>query len=248
MSEWERFFNDQAPGYKDAPFTKNTVAEINFLLEVFNLPPGSRILDVGCGLGRHSIELARRGYKVTGIDFSAAMLEGAAKAAKEAGVEVEWLQVDATRFTSPKLFDAAICLCESAFGLLGLEDDPTEHDLDILRNIHIALKPGARFILTALNGFSAIRRLSQADVESGRFNPLTLVETFTKEWQTPEGKKSILVKERRYLPSELARYLRQVGFSVEHVWGGSAGRWARRTLELDEAEIMIVARKAGRTI
>ena len=248
MSEWERFFDDQAPGYKDAPFTKNTVAEVNFLLEAFNLPPGSRVLDVGCGLGRHSIELARRGYKVTGIDFSAAMLEGAAKAAKEAGVEVEWLQVDATRFTSPKFFDAAICLCESAFGLLGLEDDPTEHDLDILRNIHIALKPEARFILTARNGFSAIRRLSQADLESGRFNPLTLVETFNKEWQTPEGKKSSLVKERRYLPSELARYLRQVGFSVEHVWGGTAGRWARRTLELDEAEIMLVARKAGRTI
>jgi len=107
---------------------------------------------------------------------------------------------------------------------------------------------GIDAILTARNGFSAIRRLSQADLESGRFNPLTLVETFTKEWQTPEGKKSSLVKERRYLPSELARYLRQVGFSVEHVWGGTAGRWARRTLELDEAEIMLVARKAGRTI
>lgn len=248
MSEWEKFFEGQVPSYKDAAYNKNTTAEVNFLLEVFNLPPGSRVLDVGCGVGRHSIELARRGYKVTGIDFSAAMLAEAAKAAKEAGVEVEWLEVDATRFTSAKLFDAAVCLCESAFGLLGLEDDPTEHDLDILRNIHIALKPGARFILTALNGFSAIRRLSQTDVESGRFNPLTLVETFNKEWQTPEGKKSILVKEHRYLPSELVRYLRQVGFAVEHVWGGAAGRWARRMLELDEAEIMIVARKTGRTI
>src|SRR5687767_3094401 len=113
MSEWEKFFDGQAPSYKDASFNKNTTAEVNFLLEVFNLPPGSRVLDVGCGVGRHSIELARRGYKVTGIDFSAAMLAEAAKAAKEAGVEVEWLEVDATRFTSPKFFDAAVCLCES---------------------------------------------------------------------------------------------------------------------------------------
>src|ERR1051325_2072212 len=54
MSEWERFFEGQVPAYKDASFNKNTTAEVNFLLEVFNLPPGSRVLAVGCGVGRHS--------------------------------------------------------------------------------------------------------------------------------------------------------------------------------------------------
>ena len=91
-------------------FTKNTVAEVDFLLEELNLPSGSSILDIGCGTGRHSVELARRGYQVTGVDISFRMLAEAEKAAKEVGVEVEFIHADATRFSSEKLFDAAICL------------------------------------------------------------------------------------------------------------------------------------------
>ena len=54
----------------DNSFTKNTVAEVDFVLEELSLPPGSRILDVGCGTGRHAVELARRGYQITGVDIS----------------------------------------------------------------------------------------------------------------------------------------------------------------------------------
>jgi cyclopropane fatty-acyl-phospholipid synthase-like methyltransferase len=247
-NEWEEFFDGHAPVYMENSFTKNTVEEVEFVLEELGLPPGSRILDVGCGTGRHVVELARRGYQLTGVDISSGMLAKAEKAAREADVKVELIHADATRFTSDKLFDAAICLCEGAFSLLGGEDDPIEHDLTILYNIHAALKSGARFILTTANACRLIRQATQDDVENGRFDPVTMVEVFTVEWDTPQGKKSLLVRDRSYVPTELVLLFRQAGFQVEHVWGGTAGNWGRRKIHLDEMEIMVVARKTANVV
>ncbi len=243
-NEWEEFFDGHAPLYMDNSFTKNTVEEVDFVLEELRLPPSSCILDVGCGTGRHAVELARRGYQLTGVDISSGMLAEAEKAAREAGVVVELIHADATQFTSDKLFDAAICLCEGAFSLLGSQDDPIEHDLAILRHIHAALGPGARFILTTLNACRVIRQVIQEDVQNGRFDPVTMVEVSTVECDTPQGKKSLLVRERSYVPTELVMLLRQAGFEVEHIWGGTAGNWGRRKIYLDEMEVMVVARKA----
>ena len=122
-STWEAFFDAHAPVYEDNVFTKNTAREVDFLLEELSLRPGGSILDVGCGTGRHSIELAKRGYAVTGMDLSSEMLARAADTARAAGVNVNWIHADATRFTLPGKYDGAICLCEGAFGLLGQGDD-----------------------------------------------------------------------------------------------------------------------------
>jgi cyclopropane fatty-acyl-phospholipid synthase-like methyltransferase len=242
-NEWEEFFDGHAPVYMENSFTKNTVAEVDFLLEELNLPLGSSILDIGCGTGRHAVELAKRGYQVTGVDLSFRMLAEAERAARETNVEVEFIHADATKFSSDKLFDAAICLCEGAFSLLGMGDDPIKHDLDILRNIHAALKADAGFILTTLNGCRVIRKVSQEDVENGRFNPVMMVEFDTVEWDTPEGKKSLLVRERVYVPTEIVMMFQQVGFDVENIWGGTAGNWGQRKINLDEMEFIVVARK-----
>jgi ubiquinone/menaquinone biosynthesis C-methylase UbiE len=246
MSErktWERFFDGHAVVYMDNCFTKNTPAEIDFLIRELNPRPGSRILDMGCGTGRHAVELARWGYQVTGVDVSSGMLSEAKRAAEKARVQVEWIKVDATKFTSGEAFDAAICLCEGAFGLLGPADDAVEHDLAILRNISAVLKPGAPFILTAANGYRLIRRYAQEDVQKGHFDPLTMIETYTMEYEVPSGKRSIQLRERGHLPTELAVLFRQAGFLVEHIGGGTAGNWGRRILDLDEMEIMVIAKK-----
>ena len=243
-NEWEIFFDAHAPVYMENVFTKNTIEEVDFILEEFKLPQGSHILDVGCGTGRHSVELAKRGYKVTGVDISSGMLSEAKKEANKAGVKVEWIHADASRFKSSRLFDGAICLCEGSFGLLGKDDDPLEHELSILRNINTALKPDKKLILTALNGFRMIRDHSQEDVESGKFDPINLVEVSSQEFDAPEGKKSVWVKERGFVPTELVILLRQAGFKAEQIWGGTAGNWGRRRIDLDEMEIMVVARKA----
>jgi SAM-dependent methyltransferase len=242
-NEWERFFDGHAPVYMNNEFTRNTIKEVDFVLGELNLTPGCSILDVGCGTGRHTIELARRGYKVTGVDISAGMLAEAERAAKRAGVKVELVRTDATDFKSAKEFDAAICLCEGGFGLLGSGDHPLEHEVAILRSIHNAVKREARIIVTLLSAFKMIREYSQGDVESGKFDPVMMVEVHPIEWDTPEGKKSVLVRERGYVPTELYMIFGKAGFQVEHIWGGTAGDWGRRKIKLDEFEVMVVARK-----
>jgi ubiquinone/menaquinone biosynthesis C-methylase UbiE len=244
-NEWQEFFDGHAPVYMDNSFTKNTVKEVDFVLEELKLRAGSFILDVGCGTGRHAIELAKQGYQITGIDLSKGMLKEAEKAAKKAKVKVEWVHADATRFKSDKLFDAAICLCEGAFGLLGMGDDPIEHDLTILRNINAVLKRRARLILTALNACAMIRQHTQKDVEDGRFDPSAMVEIHPIECETSDGKKSVMVKERGFVPTELVMLFRQAGFEVEHIWGGTAGNWGKRKINLDEVEIMVIGRKVA---
>ena len=246
MSEttpWERFFDAHAPIYDDNVFTKNTVREVDFVIEELLVPPGGAILDVGCGTGRHAVELAKRGYAVTGLDLSSNMLSRAADRAKAEDVRVEWVRANATRFTFPGRYDAAICLCEGAFGLLGHADDPIDQPLSILCNISRSLKPQAKAVFTVLNGAAMLRRYQDKDVAEGRFDPLTMVES--SEHPPREGMPAIAVRERAFVPTELVLLCRLAGMSVLNVWGGTAGNWARRPLDLDEIEIMLVASKTG---
>ena len=240
---WERFFDAHAPIYESNVFTKNTVSEVDFLLEEFELRPGDSVLDVGCGTGRHSIDLAKRGYKVTGLDLSAGMLARAAMAARAEKVEVEWIRSNATRFTLPARYDAAICLCEGAFGLLGQSDDPIDQPLAILCNISRSLKPGAKVVFTVLNGAAMLRKYQNKDVAEGRFDPLTMVES--SQYPPQEGLPPIAVRERAFIPTELRLLFSLAGMSVLKIWGGTAGNWGRQPLDLDEIEIMVVARKTA---
>ena len=113
---WRAFFDGHAPFYMQNVFTRNTPAEVEFLLDELRLTTGARVLDLGCGTGRHAVELARRGCRMVGVDLSRGMLRQAQAAAQQAHVGVDWVQADATRFTAPDRFDAAICLCEGPSG------------------------------------------------------------------------------------------------------------------------------------
>jgi 2-polyprenyl-3-methyl-5-hydroxy-6-metoxy-1,4-benzoquinol methylase len=244
QNEWITFFDHHAPYYLQEVFTRNTDREIDFIVEELALPPGCRILDVGCGVGRHAIPLASRGYHVTGIDISEGMLAEARKRAAQAALDVEWVHADASRFSVERRFDAAICLCEGAFGLLGSGDDPHQHELAILRCIRAAIRPGARLILTALNGLAKIRKASQEDIQAGRFDHMSLVETFTLDYEAADGRRTITLRERGFVPSELRLMLEVTGFQVEHVYGGTAGDWNRGPVKLDEIELMAIARRS----
>jgi SAM-dependent methyltransferase len=238
---WEKFFDAHAEVYDQNVFTANTVFEVAFVLEELNVPAGGVILDIGCGTGRHAIALARRGFSVIGLDLSTAMLAKAAEAADKAGVVVEWKHSNAMDFSLSKQVDAVICLCEGAFGLLGEADDPIEHPLSILRNISESLKPGGKAIFTVLNGAAMLRKHDNEDVAAGRFDPVNLVES--SSFAPQEGLPEIDVRERGFVATELALLFRMVGMSVLSIWGGTAGCWERKPLDLDEIELMLVAEK-----
>lgn len=119
-SERDHWFEDVADhlggAYLRYSFTKGTEQEVAFLVEELGLEPGMRVLDVGCGPGRHAQALARRGIEVHGIDISDRFVE-LARAAAPSGATFE--RLDARHLAFEAEFDAAISLCQGAFGLAG---------------------------------------------------------------------------------------------------------------------------------
>jgi SAM-dependent methyltransferase len=120
-----------------------TRAEVDFLERALKCKRSARILDVPCGNGRHSLELAKRGYKLTGLDISKEYIDGARKAARAAGVAVEWICNDMRKLGGRAEFDGAFCF-GNAFGYLEHADTRR-----FLKAVARALKPGARFVLEA---------------------------------------------------------------------------------------------------
>ena len=102
------------PSYLRYAHTKGTVQEVDHLVDVLGLAPGMRVLDVGCGPGRHAHELARRGIACHGIDISARFVELARDGAPP-GATFE--RADARTLAYDAEFDAVIALCQGAFGM-----------------------------------------------------------------------------------------------------------------------------------
>lgn len=216
----------------DRKFLPGTAQEVDFLEQEINLKPGDQILDLGCGAGRHSIELAKRGCDVTGVDVSPFMLEEARRRASQAGVEVTFIQLDLADIRcefGETSFDAAICLCESGLGVLG-----EKGDFRFLQDVHRLLKPGCRFILT---GFNAIRRYRNP---GSHFDPIRSI----LRWRMPvnDGKEFLEEDQRWYTPSELKLMLEIAGFAEIKVYGCSPGDFNRQELGMDDIELMISAR------
>ncbi|MCU0515140.1 MAG: class I SAM-dependent methyltransferase, partial [Anaerolineae bacterium] len=232
-NQWQTFFDRHAGRYMEEPFVQATRAEVDFLIAQLQLHTGHRILDMGCGTGRHLLELGRRGYQVTGVDLSSGMLAQARQAAdRENLVTLRFEQADATQYTTPEPFDHLYCVCEGAIGLIGTGSDPQEHDKLVLQHLYQALKPGGRMLLTVLNALRMIRLHQPADVAAGRFDPHTLTETSTLTTGAGDAAVTFTALERGFVIPELRLLLHSLGLVVEHIGGGTAGRWALRPLEL----------------
>lgn len=119
MKPWyKELFEDYAQTYDREVFTQGTLQECDFIEREIGGDKSRKILDVGCGTGRHDIELARRGYRVTGIDLSESQLAHARAKAREAGVEASFIQADARELAFREEFDVALMICEGAFPLM----------------------------------------------------------------------------------------------------------------------------------
>ena len=244
-SPWEnREYARISLAHVDERFLSGTEQEVDFLERELALTPGARVLDLGCGAGRHAIELAKRGYDVVGIDISPTMLEAATKRAEEAGVRVAFRQGDLACLDQyfPKeagRFNGAICFAESAFGTLG----GTAKDLFFLMHVYALLNVGSKLIITTFNGLRRYRRYKSSNKN---FN----ITTGVLRWQAPvNGGRTFLEEDQRlYTPSELSMMLQISGFDDINVYGCSPGHFHGQELEIEDIEMMVVGRRgdAGR--
>ncbi len=139
---WQTFFSGswgrlQALGYP----VERTAKEVDFIVDVLGLVPEESVLDVPCGIGRHAIELAKRGVRVTGVDLNPEALRIARQDAAAAAVDVDAVERDMRDLQWSARFDAAICF----FGSFGYFDD--SDNLRFVQRVAEALKPGGRFVI-----------------------------------------------------------------------------------------------------
>jgi SAM-dependent methyltransferase len=142
-SQWyEDFFHGVANDlWRKAVSPAQTRAEADFLVQTLAGAPKSRWLDLPCGNGRHSLELAGRGFQMTGLDLSEEFIAEARHSSKAAGHEIEWVRGDMRHLEWPARFDGAFCFGNS-FGYFDFADMEL-----YLNGLSQALKPGARFVL-----------------------------------------------------------------------------------------------------
>ncbi|MFO7999638.1 MAG: class I SAM-dependent methyltransferase [Marinilabilia sp.] len=253
QKQWyETLFENYSEQYDNESFTQGTNGECDFIEKELDFNKEAAILDVGCGTGRHAIELAKRGYHITGIDLSEPQLEKAREKAVKAGVEIDFQKHDARNLPFKKQFDAAIMLCEGSFPLM----ETDEMNFEILRNVTKALKTPAKFIFTTLNGlfplFHSVEKFCAANAQEGnaayrnnKFDLMTFRDYNTTEITDDSGNKMTLESnERYYIPSEINWLLKSLGFQKIDIFGAKLGAFSRNDqLTPDNFEMLVIAEK-----
>ncbi|MCE5341617.1 MAG: class I SAM-dependent methyltransferase [Planctomycetaceae bacterium] len=245
MKQWyETLYENNAKKYDSERFVQGTVGEVDFIERELSFDKTKTILDVGCGTGRHSIELAKRGYKVTGIDLSKAQIERARQKAKEANVQIDFIQKDARKLQFKECFDAAILICEGSFALM----ETDEMNFKILQNVSKALKEDGKFILTTLNALFPLthdKTIEDPNFKQIDFNITTLRETVILKFKDDSEKENqITCNIRYYCPSEITWYLKSLKFKDIGMFGCKLGAFNRKDkLSKDDYEILVVAQK-----
>jgi len=212
-------------------FTKGTEQEVGFLVDELALRPGMRVLDVGCGPGRHARALATRGLEVVGLDISARFV---ALAAEDAPDERGTRRGDARTMTFDAEFDAVVSLCQGAFGLVPGED------AEVLRRMVRALRPGARGAFTAFSAYFQVRWLGEADefdADAGVNHELALVLDEEGRDETFDLWTSV------WTPRELRLVLGGAGAVVDDLWSVSPGEYGRHPPDIEHPEWLVVFRR-----
>ena len=230
MSDW---FNDDAfwKTFESYMFTPERIefarVEVDGMIGLLGVQSGAKLLDLCCGGGRHSLEFARRGFDVTGVDRTRAYLEKARSIAATERLSIAFVEADMREFVRPDTFDAAI----NFFTAFGYFDDPAD-DLKVARNLRTSLKPGGRLLLD-VNGKETLAAKFRARDWSRRGDAIVLEERRLLDgWKRIESKWTwIRGDERRestltlrlYSGAELESILREAGFAKVELYGRLKG-------------------------
>lgn len=226
--------------YEETLRDENTPGQVDFIARELALAPGAQILDLGCGHGRHSNELARRGYGVVGV--VPGFLERARAEADREGLAVDYVLGDARGLSLRGEVDHVVCLFD-AFGFL--DDDGNEA---VLQAVHAALRPGGALLLDVRSRdwvarhilpFTVLDKGGDMMIDRHHFDMTTgrLVDTrtFVRDGRVRTVRFSI----RLYSYTELRALLSKVGFVVERAFGG----WDGTPLSFAKNRMVVVARR-----
>ncbi|MEM9130968.1 MAG: methyltransferase domain-containing protein [Actinomycetota bacterium] len=231
------------PAYLRYSFTRGTDQEVGALIELLDLQPGDRVLDVGCGPGRHSLGLAAAGMDVTGVDISPRFVDLAAEAgaALDVAIRPRFRLADA-RHLDERGYDAVISLCQGAFGLAGGPDTelPPDRELDepILAGMARALAPHGRLAVSAFSAYFQLRFLGDDD----RFDAAAGVNHERTAVRDPDGAElPAELWTTCFTPRELRLLARTVGLRVRQVYGVTPGAYGPHPPSIECPEFLLVA-------
>lgn len=219
--------------------------EVDQVISLLRIEPGATVLDLCCGIGRHSLEFARLGYSVTGVDRTVAYLQTARRAAAAQGLDVEWIQADAREFVRPGAFDHAINLYTS----FGYFEDPAQDRL-MAENIFRSLRPGGSLMMDLMGKERLARIFNPRSWEQLPDGSLFLQERAIKDDWTWIENRWILIKDgqqqefrlghRLYDGAGLRGLLLDAGFESVALYGDMAGA----PYDNEARRLVAVARKA----
>jgi SAM-dependent methyltransferase len=253
MKQWyETLFENYGLKYDHEIFTQGTMGECDFIEAEIGYDKQVRILDIGCGTGRHSIELAKRGYRITGIDLSDSLLKRAKEKATGQKVKTDFQKCDARDLPFLEEFDLAIMICEGAFPLM----ETDEMNYRILQNAAKSLTANGKLIFTTLNGlfplFHSVKDFLASHHEEGNASPdkisfdlMTFRETSITTADDDDGnKKELACNERYYVPSEITWMLKSLNFTEIDIYGARLGKFSRNDkLTTEDFEMLVIASK-----
>jgi SAM-dependent methyltransferase len=240
---WRTFFG---PGYLalyDDYLAERTAVEVDQLESLLQLRPPCRILDLPCGQGRHSIELARRGYDMTGMDLSEYLLGVARERARLGGVTVRWLAGDMRRPIPHETFDVITNLYTS-FGYFGDEAD----DRAVIAAAALMLEPGGRFVLEVVNGDRTMSHFQEREwftvghaavVESRALDRSSRRMTVERTVTTPSGSETSVHAIRLYSGREIEALMHAAGFAPVACYGD----WGGEPLTAESRRVLAIATK-----
>ncbi|MEW5816073.1 MAG: class I SAM-dependent methyltransferase [Spirochaetota bacterium] len=253
MKQWyESLFENYAKKYDKECFVQGTLGECDFIEQELGYGKNIKIIDVGCGTGRHAIELSKRGYNITGIDLSESQLARAKEKAKQLNLKIDFQQHDARNLPFDGEFDAAIMLCEGAFSLM----ETDEMNFEILKSAAKALKSKGKLIFTTLNGlfplfhsvkefYGSAQKEGQSQCKECSFDLMTFRDHNTVVFEDDSGnKRELQCNERYYVPSEIRWLLKTLGFKKIDIFGAKLGAYSRNDkLTTEDFEMLVIAEK-----